>query len=102
MPGFDLVGDSAAADIQGGAAVTLALSTSAAQTAALAEGIYDIWCTTAADMLIKVATTANDVTAANGYLVRSGTTFRCRIRTGSKIGAIVGSGTPTLAYHKVG
>lgn len=102
MPGFStLSGGTDSLDLENGAATTLALSTSAAQTAALSEGIYDVWCTTAADMFISVGPTATGVTTANGYLVRSGTTARVRVREGSKIGAIVASGTPTLAYHKV-
>jgi hypothetical protein len=87
-------------DLENNSAATLALSTSAAQSAALTEGVYDIWCSTG-DCFVRVAPTATGVTAANGYLLRASITIRVRVREGSKIGAIVASGTPTLSYHKV-
>lgn len=98
MPGFTTnVGD--ALDLENGAAVTLAVSAAAAQTPVLAEGRYDVWCTV--DVLLKVAATANDVTAANGYLLRTGSTRTIAVRVGSRIGAIA-AGSGTLSYHKVG
>lgn len=76
----------------------LAVDTSAAQTAALPEGIYAVWCAVAVHM--KIAPTANDVTANNGYLLRANTTELFYVRANSKIGAIAGSSS-TLAYHKI-
>lgn len=81
------------------AAVTLAVSGVAAQTAALTLGVYDVWCTV--DVYVKVHTTANDVTVANGYLIRAGTTIPLRVLEGRKIGAIAG-GAGTLSYHRTG
>jgi hypothetical protein len=86
-------------DIEGYAAVTLAVSAAAAQTALLEEGVYDVWCTV--DVFIKVAATANDVTAANGYLIRQNNTVAVYVRDQSRIGAIAG-GAGTLSYHKTG
>lgn len=87
--------------LQGHAQGTLSLSTSAAQTSVLPEGLYDLW--TTADCYIKVATTANNVTTSTGYLLRSGVTLpSVLIRGVDKIGGIVASGTATLSYHKVG
>lgn len=86
-------------DIEERAAATLAFSGTAAQTGRLAEGLYDVWATT--DVYIKVdATDASTVTAANGYLIRSGNTVQVLVRAGSRIGAI-GAGAATLSYHMV-
>jgi hypothetical protein len=96
--GFTLNQNTAATDLEGYAAVTLAVSAAAAQTAALAEGVYDVWCTV--DVFLKVAPTANDVTVANGYLLRLNSTVRFSVRPNSKIGAIA-AGAGTLSFHKV-
>ena len=85
--------------LQGNSAVTLAVSAAAAQTAALNQGVYDVWCTV--DAYVKVATIANDVTAANGYLIRVGYTVPLVVGDTDKIGAIAGS-AGTLSYHRVG
>lgn len=79
--------------------VDIALSTTAAQSAALDEGIYDVWSTV--DTFIRVNPTANDVTAATGYLLRANVTVPLYVRSGSKIGGILSSGTGTLSYHRV-
>ncbi len=87
-------------DIEGYAAVEFVIgAAAAAQSAILEEGLYDIWCTS--DVRLKVAPTANDVTATNGYLLRQNNTVTIKIRGGSRIG---GFSTPggTLSYHKVG
>lgn len=89
-----------ALDLEGNAAATLALSTSAAQTAALGEGAYEVWCD--ADCFLKVAPTANDVTTSNGFLLKANTPRTLMVRGNSKIGGIVSTGTPTLRYHRVG
>lgn len=94
--GYGLVSD--AVNLFGNAAATLSISAAAAQTDVLTAGIYDVWATV--DCYLKVATTANDVTTANGYLVRSGTTVSVVIPTGCKLGAIAG-GAGTLSYHRV-
>ena len=68
-------------------------------TAVLAEGLYDIWCTT--DAFVKVGPgTVTDVTAANGYLLRSNVTVTILIRNNSKIGALSVPGG-TFSYHMV-
>ena len=85
--------------LQGNAAVTLAVSAVAAQTAALTFGIYDVWCTV--DVYIKVNPIANDVTVANGYLIRTGTTVPVVIGDADKLGAIAG-GAGTLSFHRIG
>ena len=77
---------------------SLATSGTAAQTAALDGGLYDVWCDV--DVYLKVATTANDVTTSTGYLLRANNTIALLIPQDlEKIGAIGGVGT--LRYHKV-
>lgn len=76
----------------------LSISTSAAQTAALTEGFYDVW--SSVDAYIKVETTATDVTSSNGYLIRTGSTVTVAVPAGCKLGAIAGS-SGTLSYHRV-
>lgn len=103
MPGFTFdhgmrVHD--AIDLEGYAQASLSISSVAAQTAALAEGIYDLWVDT--DCFIKVAATANDVTTASGYLLRANNTVPLLVRDASKIGAITSAAAGTLRYHKVG
>lgn len=78
----------------------LSLTTTAAQTAALTAGVYDIW--SDVDCYIKIGTTANDVTTS-GYLLRANVTLpNVLIRKDRKIGGIVASGTGTLGFHKIG
>src|SRR5262245_23148834 len=90
-----------AIDIEGRARITqLSTSTSGAQTAVLAEGIYDVWAS--ADTFIKIAATASDVTTSTGYLLRANNTVSIFIRAGSRIGAILASSTGTLDAHMVG
>jgi hypothetical protein len=96
---FATIGAAGGADIFNSAAGTLAVSAAAAQTAVLPEGLYHVWCTV--ECFIKVAVTANDLTAANGYIVRTSTTVAVPVRSGMRIGAIAG-GAGTLSYHKVG
>lgn len=86
--------------IEGSTQGTLALSTTGAETAALREGIYDVWCT--ADCFIKVGTTASDVTTSNGYVLLAGNVIPVLIREDRKLGGVVGTGTATLSYHKTG
>jgi hypothetical protein len=88
-----------AAHLSGNSQVTVSLTTTAAQSAALAAGIYDVWCDV--DCFIKVNATANDVTTANGYLLRANNTIPLIIPDQEKLGGIVASGTGTLSYHKV-
>lgn len=80
---------------------TLALSTTADDTAALAEGTYDVWCD--AECFLSVAPTdATGVTTANGYILQANTVITLYVRQDHKIGGIVASGTATLSYHKIG
>lgn len=78
----------------------LALTTSGAQTGILDAGFYDIWCDV--ECYIAVDATASDVTTANGYLYRTGTTLSdVWIPAGQRLGGVVASGTGTLSYHRV-
>lgn len=77
----------------------LTTSAAAAQTAALPEGIYAVWASV--DTNIKVATTANDVTVATGYLIRANTTVKVFVPALHKIGAIAG-GAGVLDAQMVG
>ncbi len=88
-------------DIEGQAQDSLALTSTGADTDALDAGIYDLWCDL--DVYLKVhATDASDVTTSTGYLMRSGNTITVKIRPDSKIGGVLGSGTGTLYFHKIG
>lgn len=94
-------------DIKGHTQGNLAISSVAAQTAALASGlsvvqsvIYDVW--SDVDCYIKVAATANDVTTATGYLLRANNTMPIVIRPDDKIGAITSSASGTLYFHRIG
>lgn len=88
-----------AIDIEGNPQATLSLTSSAAQTAALAEGVYHVWAD--AVSYIKVDPTANDVTTSTGYIIRANATpVPVIVRAGSKIGGITGT-TATLSYQKV-
>lgn len=88
-----------AVQLSGNAQGTLSLSTTAADTAALSGGIYDVW--SDVDCYIKVATVADDVTTSTGYLLRTGNTMPIIVPDQEVIGGIVASGTGTLSYHKV-
>lgn len=88
-----------AIDLFGNAQGTVSLSTTGAQSAALAEGLYDVWC--ADDVYIKIDPTASDVTTSTGYLLRAGNTIPLIVRQSHKIGGVLASGTSTLCYHKV-
>lgn len=98
MP-FGTSGGGGTIDLFNRAAATLAVSAAAAQTPALEDGEYDVWCS--ADVYLKVNPVANNVTTANGYLLRANNTLPLSVRAGHKIGAIAG-GAGTLSYHKVG
>lgn len=84
--------------LQGNSRVDLAVSAAAAQTAALPGGVYDVWC--GIDAFIKVGPVANDVTTANGYLLRANNTIPVVVGDNDKIGAIAGA-AGTLSLHKV-
>lgn len=84
--------------IAGRSAVTLAVSTSAAETAALEGGTYAVWC--GVDAFLRVAPVATGVTAANGYKLFANTLLWIEVPAGCKIGAIAG-GAGTLSYHRV-
>jgi hypothetical protein len=88
----------------GGAVGELSLTTTAAQTAALNEGLYDIMAT--ADAFVKTGATANDVTTSStgvGRKIAAGVWLpNVRVDEGMKLGGIVASGTATLYYQKVG
>lgn len=76
----------------------LTTSATAAQTAVLSGGLYDLWCDV--DTYLKVAATANDVTTSTGYLLRVNNTITLLLPQDlERIGAIGSAGT--LRYHKV-
>lgn len=85
--------------LQGNSAAQLAVSGVAAQTGALGQGLYDLWCDTV-DLNVKVNTTANDVTLLTGYKIYTGNVVRVVVGDGDKIGAIAAA-AGTLNYHKV-
>ncbi len=97
MPGFATTLAGEGLDIEGYAGVQLVTSASAAQTAVLNEGAYDVWASQ--DTYIKIGPTANDVTTATGYLIRTNNTVPIVVRQGSRIGAIA-AGAGTLTYHR--
>lgn len=86
-------------DIENDAQGQVATSTIAAHSAALSEGVYDVW--SAVDTYIKVAASANDVTTSTGYLLRANQTIPVWVSNGNKIGGILVTGTSTLSYHRV-
>lgn len=75
----------------------VSISTSAAQSAALAEGVYHI--TATVDSYIKIATTANDVTTSTGYLLLAYNTVAFEVPNNYKVG-VISAGTGTLTIHK--
>jgi hypothetical protein len=85
--------------LAGNAQIPLSISASAAQTAALSEGLYDVWTTT--DCCVKVATTANDVTTSTGYIIYAGAIITLVVPDQYKIGAITSSASGTFSAHKV-
>lgn len=95
--GAALVSD--AISLSGHSQGTVSLSTTAAQSAALTGGVYDIW--SDVDCYIKVAATANGVTTSTGYLLRANNTIPILVSDQEKLGGIVASGTGTLSYHRV-
>ena len=89
-----------AVNLYGNARTTgVSISTSAAQSGLLSEGIYDVW--TDVECYLKVAATANDVTTSTGYILRTGISLPLAIPNQTRIGAITASGTGTLNIHKV-
>lgn len=86
-------------DIENDAQGQVSTSTTGAQSAALTEGVYDVWATV--DTYIKVAGTASDVTTSSGYLLRANQTIPVWVSNGNKIGGVLASGVDTLRYHRV-
>lgn len=88
--------------LTGNSQATLALTNTGEDTAALAGGVYDLFCTS--DFYMKVdANNASDVTTATGYFVKGGETLPgVIIPEQYKLGAVLTSGTASLMYHKVG
>lgn len=88
------------ADLEGNAQITpISVSSTGAQSAALTEGIYDVWCDV--DVYLKVGDTASDVTTSTGYLLVAGNVVPLIVRDQKKIGGILASGTGTLRAHRV-
>lgn len=89
------------ADLEGNAQSGVAYTNTAAQSSALADGVYDIW--SDQDCYIKIGPTADDVTTGSGYLLRKDLTMTVFVRKNSKLGAIrAGASNGTLFFHKVG
>lgn len=87
-------------DIEGTAQGTFAFD-AAAQSSALAEGVYDVWCDQ--DCYIKIAPTANDVTTSSGYLVlKNLSPLPFVVRANSKIGAIKKTSAGNLYFQQIG
>jgi hypothetical protein len=100
VPGFTNIAGGAI-DLNGRVGADISFSGTAGQSAVLPEGDYACAVTTAADCYLKVASTANDVTTANGYLLKSGAMVTLRVRAGDRIG-VIGGGAAVLRYHQVG
>ncbi len=88
-----------AVELSGFAQGSLAVSDTGAHTAALAAGIYDVWC--AVDCYIKVGATASDVTTSTGYLLRANNTVPVVVPSLEKLGGITSAASDTLYYHRV-
>lgn len=73
----------------------------AGQSNPLEAGIYDVWCTDG-DVYIKVGTTADDVTASTGYIVKQNNVVPVAVSANQRIGAILapGGGSGTLRFHR--
>ncbi len=73
-----------------------------ADTDALREGVYAVWCDV--DVWLKVdSSDASDVTEDTGYILLTDTVEAVLVRAGHKIGAIAAAGSSgTLRYHKIG
>lgn len=88
-----------AAHLYGSTRVDVTLSATAAQSAALGAGIYDVWSTT--DCYIATETTATTVTTANGYLLRANNTISVVLPHNYKVGGITTAAAGTLSIFKV-
>lgn len=89
-----------AVDLFNYAKATLALSTTTAKTAALAEGEYDV--ESDADCFITVGPQASiTATTAGGYPLTAGKRLCVYVRPDHAIAGIVASSTATLTLHKV-
>lgn len=89
-------------DPEGNAQARLALTVAAAQTSALNEGVYDVWCTVDCYIKVDPVDATASLTTLTGYLIKAGNVVPVVIRQGSMLGGIVGAGTGTLSYHRVG
>lgn len=103
MSGFNVKHyDAIGVNLKGNSQSTLSVSTSGAQTSAMAasaDGIYDIWCDV--DVWLKVSqSTASDVTSSTGYYLPAGQKVPVKLDDGDKLGAIA-SASGTLRYHRV-
>jgi hypothetical protein len=87
-------------DLQGNSQGNFAITSGAgAQSPALPEGLYDVWCDVTC--YIKVATSASDVTSSTGYIILSNNIVPLVIHLGEKIGAIASTSSGTFRYHRV-
>lgn len=79
---------------------TLSVSSTAAQTAALDAGVYDVWCDDC-DVYLKIAATANAVTTSTGYKLATGSMVSLYVPSGGyKLGGITAGVSGTLRYHR--
>lgn len=87
-------------NIFGNSQQTLAVSTTAAATPRLSEGVYDIWCDES-DAYLKCAEEITGLTTSTGYVLKLGNVVAIEVPEGARIGVILPSGTGTFRYFKV-
>ncbi|EPY01391.1 hypothetical protein [Magnetospirillum fulvum] len=87
-----------AIDIRGRPAATLAIGTVAAQTPALAAGVYDLSATI--DCYLAVAADASGVTMATGYQLYAGNVVPIVVGEQQRIG-VIAAAAGALRYHRV-
>lgn len=86
-------------NIEGRSQVTIA---SAAASALLTPGVYDIWADADQAVHVKLADTSTEALTAsssNGYLIRANNTIPVRVQSEAYIGF---AGTGALHIHQVG
>ena len=88
-----------AIDLEGRAQATLSISSTLAQTAALAAGVYDVWCDV--DVYISVNKDNTGKTTATSYILKAGNVVPVMVRDQRKIGGITAAASGMLSYHRI-